>query len=353
MAAPAAARGFQRILAVKLRQLGDVLLCTPALAALRETFPRAEIAVCVNPGAEAMLEGNPHVNRVLAPPARGSSGALKHFGRRLGWAREVRAWRPELAVDFTMSDASALLTRFSGAPVRLGYAVPALRKGFLGRSRCYTRTVPVELQEHVIRRHLRLVSLAGAAVENPKLVMAVSERERALAEKLLPKGRTFFQVHPVSRIHKKNWPAPYLAETVNWIARRGWLPVITGSAEAAEQKWIAELRGLIEGEYLDLSGKMGLKEMGAISERAKCFLGVDTAPMHIAAAAGAPVIALFGPSSENLWAPWCEKKLVLSRDLPCRLPCKNKQACPHIECLRALTPAMARGPIEEFLASLG
>ena len=100
---------------------------------------------------------------------------------------------------------------------------------------------------------------------------------------------------------------------------------------------------------LDLSGQLSLQELGALSERARLFVGVDSAPMHIAAAVGAAVIGIFGPSSETLWGPWCEEKLAVSRELGCRLPCQNKRACPHIECLRAMTPAMVIPQVERFM----
>jgi len=197
------------------------------------------------------------------------------------------------------------------------------------------------------------------AKEGP-LVLRVSDEERRAVEGLLLKegvgeisGKEIFQVHPISRIAEKNWPVAFMAETVNAIAaRHGWVPVITGSADAVEKAGISELRKMLRVEHVDLSGKVSLKELGAVSERAKFFLGVDTAPMHIAAAVGTPVVALFGPSSEKLWAPWCEKALVLSREeLDCRLPCKNKE-CETVHCLREFTPEMVLPRIKTFLERL-
>jgi heptosyltransferase-3 len=160
-------------------------------------------------------------------------------------------------------------------------------------------------------------------------------------------------VHPVSRVAKKNWPVKFFAETVDRIAERGLVPVITGSAEPLEKAWLAELEQRLRARYLDLSGKLTFEQLGAVSEQARFFIGVDTAPMHIAAAVGTPVVGIFGPTSERMWGPWCETKLILFReDLTCRPPCQNKHHCQHIECLREMPPAMVMPKIEAFLETL-
>lgn len=335
----------KRILVIKLRHLGDVLLSTPVFAALKHRYPNAEITACVNPGTGAMLEGNPHVARHISPPASNAG----RWRQELVFARSIRRERFDLAIDLTTSDRSALLTRITGAPVRLGYLSV---KGFVGRTRCYTTNVQPQRHEHIVRKHLRILEPLGINVSTQGLVYPVSELDRAIVRKLIPGDRRCFQVHPVSRIAKKNWPVSFLAETVNWIADRGWLPIISGSADPEEKAWISDLRSRLHCEHLDLSGKLTLKQLGALSERVQCFIGVDTAPMHIAAAVGAPVVAIFGPSSEKLWAPWCERHLVLSRDLDCRLPCKRKHDCPTIHCLREFTPAMVKPQLFDFLESL-
>ena len=341
---------FQRILVVKLRQLGDVLLSTPVLAALREQFPAAEIVACVNPGGEQMLLGNSDVSRAMVPPSGGgNSNFVLRWKTELNFARAIRKQRFDLVLDLTTSDRSALLTRVSGASERLGYRSV---KGFLGRRRCYTWEVQPQRGEHVVRKHLRMLEPLGIAPKERPLVFPVADEDRDFVGHLIPKGRVIVQVHPISRIAKKNWPAPFMAETVNWIAQRGFLPVITGSADPGEKAEVAKLCEQIEGEHINLTGQLTLKQLGALAERAKFFLGVDTAPMHIAAAVGTPVVALFGPTSENLWAPWCEKALILSRELDCRLPCKNKHGCPTIHCLRDFTPAMALPRLLSFIEGL-
>jgi heptosyltransferase III len=347
---------FERILVIKTKQLGDVLLSTPLFAALREAYPHSEIVPCVNTGGDQMLVGNPDVNDVLIPPDTDRMGLLARWRAELRFARNLRKRRFDLAIDLTTTDRSALLARISGAPIRLGYRSV---KGFIGRRKCYTKEVQPVRGEHIVRKHLRILEAIGIHAKERPLVLRVSDHERQAVEELLHhhrfglgSGKQIFQVHPISRIAEKNWPASFMAETVNAIAARyGWVPVITGSADPQEKAGIAALQKLLRCEHLDLSGKVPLKQLGALSQRAKFLLGVDTAPMHIAAAVGTPVVALFGPSSEKLWAPWCDRALVLSRELDCRLPCKNKQ-CQTIHCLREFTPAMVLPRLEAFLSTI-
>ncbi|MGZ8939536.1 MAG: putative lipopolysaccharide heptosyltransferase III [Limisphaerales bacterium] len=346
--AAAAEEQFARILVIKLKLIGDVLLATPVFQALRLKYPGARLSVCVSRGTEMILDGDPSVDEVFAGTPPRSTGAMGKMRAELELYRKVRAGKFDLVLDLTTSDRSAILTRLSGGRQRIGYESD---KGFIGRSRLYTERVQPIRGEHVVRKHCRILKPLGIEVMDPKLSFPLSDQDKRAAEKVLPIGKVFFQVHPVSRVAKKNWPVEFMAETVDRIAARGWVPVITGSNDPQEQAGIAELRRLLKCEHVDVSGALSLKALGALSRRAKFYLGVDTAPMHIAAAVGTPVVVLFGPSSEKLWAPWCERSLVLSRELECRLPCKNKE-CETIHCLREFTPAMVWPRIEKFLEGL-
>ncbi len=340
--------GIQRILVLKLRQLGDVLLTTPVYRSLKRAFPRAEITACVFQGTEQVLEGNPDVQRCLLIPKREVSLPDKIRGQVRLW-RKLRASRFDLVIDLTGSDRAATLTLLSGARRRWGVA---RKKGFLGKRFCYTRTVPRAPGLHVIEQQAAFLRAFGIDSGNPVLHFPISEMDRNFVRNLLGTSGDILHVHPVSRLLVKCWPAPFLAELLNKIAGHGLTPVITASTDPGELEYIASLRPLLRVPYSDLSGKLNLHQLGALSELSRCFIGSDSAPMHIAAAVGTPVIGIFGPSSETLWAPWCNQKLILSRDLPCRLPCKNKNTCPHIECLRAMTPEMVLPQVNRFLSDV-
>jgi heptosyltransferase III len=340
----------RRILVIKLRHLGDVLLTTPVFQALREKFPHAEIVACVNSGTEQVLEGNPDISGILTVPSKTSAATL--IGRSLKqfkFLNQVRCRDFDMVLDFTVSDRSAVLTRISGAKTRIGFV---RFKGFLGKRRLYTATAMRKRGVHVVEQQLELLRGFGIESGSPRLRYAVRPEARTRVRQLLSGAGEIVHVHPVSRLLVKCWPAPFMAELLDHIAARGLTPVITASDNPREKEWVADLVSRMRTRSIDLSGALTLEELGALSERSRCFIGVDSAPMHIAAAVGAPVIGIFGPSSEILWGPWCEKKLVLAREMDCRLPCKLKNTCPHIACLREMTPEMVIPRVDQFLASI-
>lgn len=339
-------REVRRVLVVKLRHLGDVLLTTPVYRAIKKACPNAEITACVFKGTEEMLGHNPNVKHCMTVPKSRAFEQIRQQGKFLANLRRAQF---DLVIDFTGSDRAAILTGLTGARLRWG---PARKKGFLGKKLCYTRTVPFPRNVHVVEQQKSFLHAFGIEDEKPELFFFVSGENRRAVEKLVGSEMDLVHVHPVSRIMKKCWPAPFMAAFLNSLGRRGLKPVLTASPDPIELNFIKELVSLLEVPHLNLSGKLSLGELGALSEGSRFFVGVDSAPMHIAAAVGTPVIGIFGPSSETLWAPWCERKLVLSRELPCRLPCKNKRSCPHIECLRAMTPEMVMPQVNRFLSTI-
>jgi heptosyltransferase-3 len=135
--------------------------------------------------------------------------------------------------------------------------------------------------------------------------------------------------------------------------------VVTSSSDEKEIDKAKRILSLVfsrltsdASQIIDLCGKTTVKQLAAVSESSDFFFGIDSAPMHIASAVGTPVVAIFGPSSETLWEPWCEKRLVISKNLPCRLPCKNKRNCQTYECINSITPGEVISKMEGFIRGL-
>jgi heptosyltransferase-3 len=298
----------------------------------------------VNEGTEAMLATNQIVKQVFTVP-RGTSSFIGQW-RALTRLRQKQF---DLVLDFTGSDRSAVLAWLSGAPERWGYYRV---KGFWGRNRLFTRTGIRQKNVHVVQQQAALLEQFGIASQSPRLSYAVAEKDRGAVSELVPSEKRLVHVHPVSRLMVKAWPPKFMAMLLDHLSGRGLLPVITASQDPAELEYVHELRIHSQRPLLDLAGKLPLPQLAALAERSALFVGVDSAPLHLAAAVRTPVIGIFGPTSEVLWGPWCEKKLVLSREMDCRLPCKMKNTCPHIACLREMTPEMVLPQVEQFLASL-
>jgi heptosyltransferase-3 len=161
-------------------------------------------------------------------------------------------------------------------------------------------------------------------------------------------------VHPTSRWLFKCWNDISFAETIDWLERdRNIRVVLTSSAEKKELKKADIILSTCKSRPVNLSGLLTLKQLVALSERCQLFVGIDSAPMHIAAAVGTPVIVLFGPSRELNWGPWGSGHTVIKKDWKC-IPC-GKDGCNSSKvslCLEAITPEEVQRTIDSKLKDL-
>jgi heptosyltransferase-3 len=302
-------RDIRSIVVVKLRHIGDVLLSTPAFHALRGAFPGARIAAVVNEETQEMLSGNPDIDRVLAfRRGRRDAGGKSRIGEELALLGELRSLRAECAVNLTEGDRGAILCTLSGARFRVGVA-PA-RRGLWGKERLYTHLCPrPDLYRHQVWKDLDVLAAAGIPPDDLSLRFHFSEREREESRRKLsaagvPGGVPYAVVQPTSRWKFKCWTEEGMAGVVAHLSRIGVFPVVTSGpdpAEIAQADRVADTSG---SPCASLAGNLSLKELGAAISSARVFVGVDSAPMHIAAAVGTPVVALFGPTGAFNWAPW-------------------------------------------------
>ncbi|HZR45268.1 MAG TPA: putative lipopolysaccharide heptosyltransferase III [Candidatus Manganitrophaceae bacterium] len=336
--------GIERILVIKLRQIGDVLLTVPALRAVREHYPNAHIAVMVSAGTEAMLTGNRLIDEVIVFDRSVVNDAL--FGRirrELSFAFDLRKKRFDLAIDLTSGDRAAILSFFSGARYRVG--ADPLGKGFLGKKFLYTHCRPIRnSRAHTVEQNLEVVRQIGIDTSDRSLSMAIPEEAQQAVQALFARHRVAdpalkVHLHPTSRWLFKCWRDEAAAALIDLLSEQYRAQVLLtcgpGRAEKEKARRIFDLSRL---KPVDLIGKTSLKELAAISKRSDLFIGVDSAPMHIAAAVGTPVVALFGPSGEHHWRPWGEGHTVVAKAMPCR-PC-GQAGCNNSkrsECLETLS----------------
>ncbi|MBF0285286.1 MAG: putative lipopolysaccharide heptosyltransferase III [Magnetococcales bacterium] len=338
---------FRHLLVINLREIGDVLVSTPVFSALREAFPAARLTALVPAKTVEMLAGNPDVDHVL-PLKRG----WEHGGGRVsGWMKDARfLWSlrhlgVDGVIDLTANDRSALLAYASGAPVRIARR---RMKGFTGRRRLYTREVAVDSQRPMAAQLVQILEGLDLHPEAERfpLRLTVPPEDQERVDRLLEGGGPFIHFHPLSRLPVKCWSDAGMAALMDESLRRGFTPVVTAAPDPWEMDKVRAILALTQGERcLNLSGQLTLKQLAGVTRRARLFVGVDSAPMHMAAAMATPVLALFGPSDERLWGPWRVPHRVVSRNLPCRLPCHNKKGCQTRECIRDL-------PIPDALVAL-
>ena len=201
----------ERILVIKLRYVGDVLLTTPVLSRLRESFPKAHLAMLVNPGTDDVVRDHPALDEVLILE-RGN------LARQWSFVRDLRWRRFDLVVDLTDADRSALLSWLSGSPMRLGYNSEGRWRGAL-----YTQVVAADrFAMHTVRYHLRAMEALGLAGSPPAPLLTVAPEARREADRLLQKAgvdgaRPFVCLHPGARWWFKAWPAERFAALADLI----------------------------------------------------------------------------------------------------------------------------------------
>ncbi len=304
----------RKILVIKLRYLGDVLMCTPVLASLRAAFPEAVLSMLVNSGTEAMIAENPHLNEILL--VERSPSPL----RQLRFASGLRRRRFDLVIDLTDGDRAAILSRITGAPIRVGYN----REG-RWRGRLYTHLVRVPRQPTpLIRQHLMSLDALGISVAESRPLLRVRQEDEvasraALAATGIEPGERFIAVHPGARYWFKRWPAERFARLIDYVqGKLGVKVVLLGGSQDRE---IAEaILGQIGTGARSLVGRLGLLEMAWLLRLAALFVGNDSGPMHVAAAMGTPVVGLFGPSDPTVWGPDGQGHVTISKGIDCR-PC--------------------------------
>lgn len=321
---------IKKILVIKLRHIGDVLLAAPLFRALKETFPDAHISALVNSGTEDALRGNPMIDEIISFDRNIKNlPLLKRYFSEAGFLRYLRAGDFDMAVDLTGGDRAAVISLASGARYRLGWKS---KKGFIGKRYAYTHLSEPDGNKHMVLQNMEVISRFGMDTKDLSVDFYIPEADRVFIGNILKghnikDGDTVVHVHPTSRWLFKCWEDGHMAEIITWLLREGMKVIVTSSPDKKEMEKAKKILSLVvvgespdsmaslvnQGEspqgsrLIDLCGKTTIKQLGAVSGAADLFFGVDSAPMHIAAAIGTPVVAIFGPSGAFNWGPWYNK----------------------------------------------
>jgi heptosyltransferase III len=337
-----------RALVVKLRHHGDVLLASPVLGALKSRAPAMEVDALVYDDTAQMLEGHPALARLHAV-GRGwrSRTALGRLRAEIGLFRELRARRYDLIVHLSEQPRGAWLARTLGARYSVAPKM-SNRRGYWAKS--FTHLYPRVPRRHMVEVNLDALRRIGLQppLEQRKVVFVPGESAQRNVDRLLPAG-PFIHLHPASRWRFKCWTAEKNAELIDRLAADGHRVVVTAAPE--EMPFIDEILGKARAKPLNLAGRLSIKELGALTARARLFVGVDSMPMHLAAAMGTPTLALFGPSGEHEWGPWGAGHRIVSSTHSCR-PC-GQDGCGGgklSECLTLLPVDAVHAAASEVLA---
>ncbi len=338
-----------KILLIRLRLIGDVVLTTPAIRALRRAHPASRIAYLVEPGAAPVVQQNPHLNDVIvAPQSRG----LERWRDDLRLARRLRRERFDIVVDFHGGPRSSWLALASGAPVRVGYTVK-------GRSWMYTTRIfrpRGHRMRHSVENQWDLIEplLPGLPrptpqhdfvemFDEPGTAARVAEHLKRAA--IGPEDRLVV-IHVGAGNEYRRWPEASFVETAGSMlsADPNRRIILTTGADQADvgvriRDAVRASPGLDPGRiqaWCDLD----LSELRELIARSILFIGGDSGPAHIAATTATPMVVIFGPTVPEVWGPWRNPSHVTEQvdvgALPCR-PCDQRVCVPgDFRCLRTL-----------------
>ena len=330
---PVDAAVVRRVLVTKLRHHGDVLLASPVFTVLKRAVPAAEIDALIYRETAAMLEGHPAIAQIHTIDRDWKrQGLLAQARAERGLLGALRARRYDLIVHLTEHPRGAWLTRLLKPRYSVARHLERAHRLWRTSFTHYYR-LPRTTPRHTVECNLDALRRIGfqPAPEDKRLVLRPAEttvaRVRALLSRHGLEPRRFIQMHPGSRWLFKCWPAERYAALLDRLAVDGVRVVLTGAPDPRERGLVdailAASASPTRAQLVDLTGALDLRELAALTREARAFIGVDSAPMHIAAAMGTPVVALFGPSGDLEWGPWgVANRVVTSVEHPCR-PCGN------------------------------
>ena len=329
----------EAVLAIRPRTLGDVVLTTPALRALKRGHPDAALEVVTERRYAPLLEGLPGVDRVWAldRSTRATLALARDLGRR----------RYRVAVDFFGNSRTAFLALASRAGFTAGYDLR-------GRGLTYRRRVPRTLspapgrREYAAATHVRLAVAAGGIDDGLEARIAISPGARARAVELLGSlGRSGVRgtvgLVAAGTWATKTWPASHAAGLARRLVAAGYRVLLL--AGPGEQALGARLEALSPG--LRFLPSCDVATLAAVIAGLTAVVGTDSGPRHLAAALGIPSFAWFGPTHPDTWSPPGALHGAWWTDLPCR-GC-DRTVCPHWNCMPGLAPEQAAGLVLHHL----
>jgi heptosyltransferase III len=326
----------RNILVIKLRYLGDVLLATPTLRALKAAYPMARLTALVNRGTDEILAANPDVDDII-PLERGTIIEQWRF------AMAVRRRQFDMVVDLTDGDRAAFLTRISGAPVRIGFNAEQRWTG-----RCYTTVVHGDAAAHRIERDLAALRPLNLSVTDtiPRLWLTREDESRAeevIANLPLRADQPLVVIQPGARYWFKAWPSERFAELADRLTEQFRCQILVGGSQQE-----VELTQLVvkqaKSQLTTIAGLLDIRALAAVLKRSALFVGNDSGVMHIATAVGTPVVALFGPSNPTEWGPRGGPAEVIYKGLDCRV-------CFHPTCQRGEQNCMKLITVDEVMSA--
>lgn len=286
-----------KILIIKFRFIGDVLLTTPLVANLKAHYPNASIHFALNQGTQAVIQNNPQIDKIHIYD-RGTikkSNIFKRIWLELKYALELRKEKFDIVINTETSDRGIFLAKFSGAKTIVS------RKG---TNQILNKLITHESKPngHIVMQNLSAINALGKDITTTKVNLYFNNYDLNLPD-------YFIHIHPMARFDYKCLSNEAVAKIIDFceieLDKR---VVLTCDKNPNEISKMKNILSLCSSNPIVFMGNLSLDEVAFLSSKSKLYIGTDTAIMHMAAANDVPCIAIFGPSYTSAWGPWDNSK---------------------------------------------
>lgn len=320
---------IKRILIIQFRFIGDIILSTPLIKILRESFSHSHIAFLVERAPGEILENNPNLDEIIYYDKRKDDviGSYKFF-------RSLKNWKFDLVIDLVGTPGTAFATYFSKAKYRVGYNV---------RIRKYAYNLITSddaVERYSALKKLVLLKRIGITKEEHKLYLSINENHRKFAEDFfklndINDGKLKVFLAPNSRISTKRWTKEKFASLGDLLIEKYDAYVIMQWGNSEELKYTREIIKLMKNKPI-LMPKVMLKEMAAVLEKCNLMITCDFGPKHIGTAVGIPTITIFSSSKDIVWNPPEREKFAVVKGIVECINC-GLNDCEEMSCMNKLT----------------
>ena len=327
------------------KHLGNLVVSLPAIDALIKHFRGKDFYLIIDNAYWEIIESLiSEENTKLYPRKQSNMGSyLRRALSHIQFMRNIRKIHPDIVIDLQGGRTSSLITLFSGASTRVA-------KSTANRPYAYNVRVDLAKGKHKAHSYIEIAAAVGAPVcEDVYRLQATRTRKVSLENKLRNNGlvseRRLVTVHPGFGKLQKLWTVLGFATIADWLAARDYQVIFVGGpGELARTR---EIISLLSHQTYNLVGSLSLGELMALFEKSSLFLGNDGGPMHLAAAMGTHIVALFGFADETRWGPRCEKSIVLRGQQRCQ-DCSRKD-CQDPVCINTISPEAVKSAIDTLI----
>ncbi len=328
-----------KILLARTDRLGDLVLTTTAIKAVREAYPDAHIAIIVRPYGKLLVDGNPYIDEVITYD---KLGLHRSVGATIRFALRLRKARFDRAVIFHPTNRMHLITYIANIPRRVGY----------DNKLSFLLTDRIKNTKHKGEKHERdytldLLKALGISSQEKELFVALDDNARLRIEQILSNHGiaakdTLVTLHPGASCVSKIWPSERFAKLADALIEKNNIKIAVISGKDKRDLFCAEsVKGFMQKEAIFLTGGLDLRELAALLKRSVLFISNDSGPVHVATAVGTPVLDIFGRNQPGLsslrWGPLGKKDVVIHKDVGCEGICLAHNCKRGFACLRAIS----------------